>query len=162
MHCTVFIRTRWTRAKGLRPLSHRRELPKVAKGFTHCTSSCLHPSPLVQQQAPLSRPQPPDLIWMIKSFFFSLAQILVSPTPLLSGSHPTPSPIDRHTEEITLIAGITSPHVGWLHTGKGGGDCGEGGRVMCMMCKCIWGAFEGGGRVRHAKKKIWGLFLLSA
>lgn len=41
--------------------------------------------------------------------------------PLLSGRHPTPSPIDRHTEEITLIAGITSPHVGWLHTGIEGG-----------------------------------------
>lgn len=55
---------------------------------------------------------------MIKSFFFSTNFV---PPLLLSGSCRTPSPIDRHTEEITLIAGITSPHVGWPHTGGGGG-----------------------------------------
>ena len=66
---------------------------------------------------PLPRPPSPDLIWMIKSFFFSTNFV---PPLLLSGSHRTPSPIDRHIEEITLIAGITSPHVGWLHTGGGG------------------------------------------
>lgn len=29
---------------------------------------------------------------------------------------------------------------------------GGGGAVVCMMCKCIRGAFEGGGGVRHATK----------
>lgn len=42
----------------------------------------------------------------------------------MSGRRHTPSPIDRHTEEITLIAGITSPHVGWPHTR---GEVGWGG-----------------------------------
>lgn len=63
---------------------------------------------------------------MIKSFFFSTNFV---PPLLLSGSCRAPSPIDRHAEEITLIAGITSPHVGWPHTGQGGGgSAGDGAR----------------------------------
>lgn len=72
---------------------------------------------------PLPRPRPPDLIQMIKSFFFSTHFV---PLLLLSGSRRTPSPIDRHAEKITLIAGITSPHVGWPHTRGGGGRAGDG------------------------------------
>lgn len=58
---------------------------------------------------------------MIKSFFFTTNLV---PLLLLSGSRRTPSPIDRHAEEITLIAGITSPHVGWPHTRGEGGELG--------------------------------------
>lgn len=91
---------------------------------------------------PLSRPQSPDPFSMIKSFFFSPNFV---PPLLLSGSCRTPSPIDRHAEEITLIAGITSPHVGWPHTG-GRVEC-WGWCMLCMMCKCI----EGGGGISNWK-----------
>lgn len=83
---------------------------------------------------------------MIKSFFFSTNFV---PPLLLSGSCRTPSPIDRHAEEITLIAGITSPHVGWPHTGQGGGSTGDGAR--CAWCASIWREGGRGGEVRYWK-----------
>lgn len=78
-----------------------------------------HPvcTPPHQQQA---RPQSPDLIWVIKTFFFSTNFSPPSPSPLVLSASLVPSPIDHHTEEITLIAGITSPHVGYTQGGGGG------------------------------------------
>lgn len=100
----------------------RRVLPKDGRG--PLTSSCLHTPH--QQQA---RPQSPDLIWMIKTFFFS-TNFSPPPSPLLLSASLAPSPIDHHTEEITLIAGITSPHVGYTQ-----GE--EEGDMSGMMCKCV-------------------------
>lgn len=132
----VFICTGLRKAKCFSPLSHEGDA-QIGDGLTHhiflsALSAPLPPS----SNKPLSRPQSPDLIWMIKSFFFSTNFV---PPLLLSGSHRTPSPIDRHTEEITLIAGITSPHVGWLHTGGGGG-----GHVVHDVQVCVlgWGVEE--------------------
>lgn len=51
---------------------------------------------------------------MIKSFFFS-TNIVPPFTTFVWLFGRTPSPIDRHAEEITLIAGITSPTC-WLAT----------------------------------------------
>lgn len=76
---------------------------------------------------------------MIKSFFFSTNFV---PPLLLSGSRRTPSPIDRHAEEITLIAGITSPHVGWPHT-RGGGKGGELGMVHVVHDVQVYICTEG-------------------
>lgn len=56
---------------------------------------------------------------MIKTFFFS-TNYVSPPSPLLLSASLAPSPIDHHTEEITLIAGITSPHVGYTQGGGGG------------------------------------------
>lgn len=56
---------------------------------------------------------------MIKTFFFS-RNFSPPPSTLLLSASLAPSPIDHHTEEITLIAGITSPHVGYTQGGGGG------------------------------------------
>lgn len=118
----------------------------MALPLTSSCLLCLHPSPLSSNK-PLFRPQSPDLIQMIKSFFFSTNFV---PPLLLSGSCRTPSLIDRHAEEITLIAGITSPHVGWPHTGGRGEHLGW--CMLCMMCKCMEGGWEGW---RSKIQKIW-------
>lgn len=68
---------------------------------------------------------------MIKTFFFSTNFVPPPSPPLLLSASLAPSPIDHHTEEITLIAGITSPHVGYTEGG------GEDGDMSGMMCKCV-------------------------
>lgn len=117
----------WQNHKTLWPIVTGGCCPKMAT--QPLTSSRLHPSPHQQQ----ARPQSPDLIWMIKTFFFSTNFV---PPPLTTTTTTTlvcqscaPSPIDHHTEEITLIAGITSPHVGYTR--------GRGGGMLGMMCKSV-------------------------